>query len=92
MGQEHEAGKAVTVVVVKERRSGIRMASAVPREAASIFVAKHIFMLFARNEVRIWGHHGPSDQAESIRIRLSEVWKLRAADGGGKYIIENSKR
>ena len=42
MGQAGEPGNVLTAVAVKERRSGMVMASVVPSKAANIFISKRV--------------------------------------------------
>jgi hypothetical protein len=90
MGREHEPGKTVPIVAVKERRSKMVMASVVPRKSTGLFVSKRIMAFLKEVGCELGDIVVKSDQEEAIKAVVADVGKLRAAGGGGKYVVEYS--
>ena len=90
MGEEADPGNTVTVLVARERVARITLATAVPSKSASSFISKRL-VAFMR-EVGIL--HGDlsvkSDQEPAVKAILDEAGRARSAEGGGKYLMEQS--
>ena len=89
-GEEGEPGKTVPVLVVRERSTRMTMAAAVPTKTTRAYIARRVvaFMKEVGNE------YGDivvkSDQEPAITSIVAEVGRVRAAGGGGRYVVENS--
>ena len=84
MGREHEPGKTVPIVAVKERRSKMVMASVVPRKSTGAFVSKRIMAFLKEVGCEYGDIVVKSDQEGATKAVLADVGRLRAAGGGGK--------
>ena len=90
MGKEAEPGKTIPIAAVKERVSGMLMASVVPTKTTGRYISKRILAFLQEVGCEYGDLVVKSDQEEAIKSVVSEVGKLRAAGGGGKFIVENS--
>ena len=90
LGKEGEPGKTIPVAVVKERASGMLMASVVPKKTTGAYVAKRIMAFFQEVGCEFGDIIVKSDQEEAIKVVVTDVGRLRAAGGGGKYVMEHS--
>ena len=90
LGEEADPGNTVTVLVARERVTRMTLATAVPSKSASSFISKRL-VAFMR-EVGIL--HGDllvkSDQEPAVKAILDEAGRARSAEGGGKYLMEQS--
>ena len=89
-GEEGEPGNTITVLVARERTTRMTMSSAVPSKSTGTFIARRV-VAFMRE---VGCEHGDvivkSDQEPAMTALLSEVGRVRAAGGGGKFIVESS--
>ena len=89
LGKENQPGQTVPTMVVKERKSRMLMAAVTPTKTGA-YIAKR-FMGFLKE---IGCQYGDlvvkSDQEAAAKAVVEGVGTLRALDGGGKYIMENS--
>ena len=90
MGREHEPGKTVPIVAVKERGSKMVMASVVPRKSSGTFVSKRIMAFLKEVGCEFGDIVVKSDQEAAIKAVVADVGRLRAAGGGGKFVVEHS--
>ena len=90
MGCEHEPGKTVPIVAVKERSSKMVMASVVPRKSSGTFVSKRIMAFLKEVGCEFGDIVVKSDQEAAIKAVVADVGRLCAAGGGGKFVVEHS--
>ena len=90
MGKEGESGKTLPVAAMKERASGMLMASVVPRKTTGAYVSKRIMAFFQEVGCEFGDVVMKSDQEEAIKAVVTDVGRLRASGGGGKYVMEHS--
>lgn len=90
MGMEGEPGRTIPIVAVKERKSGMLMASVVPRKTTGTFVSRRILSFLQEVGCEFGDLIVKCDQEEAIKSVVNDVGRLRAAAGGGKYIVEHS--
>ena len=90
LGREEDPFKTLTVLVAKERTSRMVMSAAVPRKTTGTYVAKRVAG-FLRE---VGCLHGDmvvkSDQEPALRSVVEDVGRLKAVDGSGRYVAENS--
>lgn len=90
VGEEGEAGNTLTVLVVKERHTGMTMATVVPSKSTGRFVTERVLAFLQE----IGGLHGDivmkSDQEPAIKVIAEGVARLKAERGSGRVIPEYS--
>ena len=90
LGREGEPGNTIAVLAVKERLSGMLMAASAPRKTTGKYISKRVMAFMKEIGCEFGDLVVKSDQEEALVPIISDVGKLRAANGGGKFIIENS--
>lgn len=90
LGPQDVAGETIPVLVIREAVSKMTLSAAVPRKTVGTFVAKRVLAFMEE----VGCLHGDvvvkSDQEPAILAVLSDIGRMRAAAGGGKWISENS--
>ena len=90
LGREEDPHKSLPVLVAKERTSKMLMSAAVPRKTTGTYIAKRV-VGFLRE---VGCLHGDmvmkSDQEPALRSVVEDVGRLKAAEGGGRYVAEYS--
>ena len=90
MGEENEPGQTMPVLVVKERGTKMGMSSAVPSKSTGCFIAKRVLAFLKEIGCESGGLTVKSDQEAAVKAIVEEIGRLRAAGGGGRYVVENS--
>lgn len=90
MGLENEPGKTVPILAAKERRSKMVMASVVPKKTTGTFIAKRVLAFMKEVGVEYGDLVVKTDQEEALKTIVADVGRLRAAGGGGRYVVEHS--
>ena len=90
LGKEGEPGKLLPVLVVKERITGMTLASTVPTKSTGVFITKRVMAFLKEIGCEFGDITAKSDQEPAAMAIVKEVGKLRSAEGGGRYIVENS--
>ena len=90
MGDEGDAGNTVTVIVVRERTTKMTMAAAMPDKSSGTHIAKRIAAFMKEVGVGLGDVVIKTDQEPAIKAIMEEAGRVRAAGGGGKYIMEES--
>ena len=89
-GPQDVAGETIPVLVIRKAVSKMTLSAAVPRKTVGTFVAKRVLAFMEE----VGCLHGDvvvkSDLEPAILAVLSDIGRLRAAAGGGKWISENS--
>ena len=89
-GREDDPQKTVPALVVKERTSKMVMSAAVPRKTTGTYISRRVIGYLRE----VGCLHGDvivkSDQEPVLRSIVEEVGRLKATDGSGRYVIENS--
>ncbi len=75
---------------MKERITKMLMGSAVPSKSTGTFIAKRVVAFLREVGLENGDIITKSDQEPAIRSIVTEVGRVRAVGGSGKYIIENS--
>ena len=87
LGKEDEAMKTLSMPVVKERTSKMKMAATVPKKTTGSYIQKRGIGFL--NEVGCL--HGDlivkSDQKPAIKAVVEDVGRAKTADGSGRYIV-----
>ena len=90
LGEEADPGNTITVLVARERETRMTMATVVPSKSASSFTSKRLVAFM--KEVGVV--HGDllvkSDQEPAIKAILNEAGRVRATEGGGRCVMEQS--
>ena len=90
LGDEADPAVTVPVFVMREWLTGVTLAAAVPSKSTNSHIARRIVAF--RREIGV--AHGDllvrTDQEPAIRSIVEEVGQVRAAEGGGLYVIEQS--
>ena len=85
-----EGGETIPVIVVRETLTKMTMAAAAPRKSSGTHIARRVMAFLEEIGCVHCDVVVKSDQEPAIMSVVKEVGRLRAAAGGGKYIIENS--
>ena len=90
LGPKEMAGETIPCLVVRELLTKMVMAAAAPRKSTGTYIAKRVVAFLAEvgcmhNDIVV-----KSDQEPAICSIINEVGRLRAAAGGGRFIVENS--
>ena len=90
LGKEDEAGQTTPIFAARERSTRMTLATAVPKKTTGAYLQNRIKGFF--NEIGVL--HGDmiikTDQEPAIKAIVEDLGKVKAADGSGKYIVENS--
>ena len=78
----------MTILVVREMRSKMTLSTAVPSKSTGTFVARRVVALLREIGCVQCDIVVKSDQEPAIAAIVSEVGRVRAASGGGRYIVE----
>ena len=89
VGDEGQAGKTITMLVARERRTRMTMATAVPSKSTGTFVVERVLAFM--KELGIEGQDVivKTDQEPAIKHLVDEIGR-RKAEMGGRWIKENS--
>lgn len=90
LGDEAEPGKTLPVRVMRERTSNMMLAAALPSKSTHSCIAKRA----VAHMKEIGVVHGDvvvrTDQEPAIMAIAGDIGRVRAAAGGGRYVIEQS--
>ena len=89
MGKENEPGRTLTILVVKERRTRMLMATVVPSKSAARFVVERMCAFMQELGIDQLDVVAKSDQEPSIKKLVEAVCRHRA-QGAGRWITEFS--
>ena len=89
VGEEGEPGKTITILVVRERKTRMTLATAVPSKSTGKFVVERVWAFMRELGVESEDVIVKSDQEPSIKHLVDEIGK-RKAEAGGRWIRENS--
>ena len=90
LGKDGEPGKLLPLLVVKERITGMVLASAVPSKTTGEYITKRVMPFFQEIGCEYGDLTAKSDQEPAVMTVVRDVGRLRAANGGGRFVIENS--
>ena len=90
LGKEDEAQKTIPILVVKERKSKMLMAAAVPTKTTGSYITKRVVGFLREIGCLYSDLIVKTDQEPAVKSIVEGVGKAKAADGSGKYIVENS--
>ena len=89
MGEEGEAGKTVTMLVVRERKTRMTMSTAMPTKSTGKFVVERVWAFMKEVGIEHLDVIVKSDQEPAIKHLVDEIGR-RKAETGGRWIRENS--
>ena len=83
----NKVGETMPVLVVREVKSKMTLSTAVPSKSTGTFVARRVVAFLREIGCLQCDIVAKSDQEPTIMSIVSEVGRLRAAEGGGRYIF-----
>jgi hypothetical protein len=89
-GKKDEVGETLPVLVVREVGSRMTMSAALPSKSTGTFIARCVVAFLKEIGCAQCDIIVKSDQEPAITSIVAEVGRVRAAAGGGRYIIETS--
>jgi len=90
MGPKDQPGETVPCLVVREAITKMTMAAAVPNKSAERFVIRRVLAFLTEVGCMHKDVIVKSDQEPSIASIVNEIGKMRAMEGGGRWIVESS--
>jgi hypothetical protein len=89
-GKKDEVGETLPVLVVREVATKMTMSAAVPSKSTGTFIARRVVAFLKEIGLAQCDMIVKSDQEPAITSIVAEVGRVRAAAGGGRYIVETS--
>ena len=89
MGPNDQPGETVPCLAVREAITKMTMAAAVPNKSAEQFVIRRVLAFLTGVGCMHKDAIVKSDQEPSIFSIVDEVGKMRAMEGGGRWIVES---
>ena len=90
LGKEGEPGKLLPVLAAKERVTGMMMAAAVPTKTTGKYITMRTMAFLKEIGCEFGDIIAKSDQEPAVMAVVKDVGRMRAAEGGGKYVVENN--
>ena len=81
MGDEHDAGNTVTILVVRERRTRMTLSTVVPAKGTVAFVVERFRAFLKELGIEHLDVIKKSDQDPSIKKRVGEIGERKAETG-----------
>ena len=83
MGKEDEPGKLMTTLVVKEKKTKMKMASVVPTKSTGEFIIERVLALAFTKEIGIDAIDvvARSDQEPAVKRLIEEIGRRKRRDG-----------
>ena len=85
-----EGPDKMTVLVARERRTRMTLATALPSKSSGTFVAKRVVAFMREIGCEQGDVTIKSDQEPAMKAIISEIGRVRAAAGGGRMMVESS--
>jgi hypothetical protein len=89
-GRKLEVGETLPVLVVREVHSKMVLSAGTPSKSTGNFIARRCLAFLREIGCESCDVIVKSDNEPAITSIISEVGRMRAATGGGKWIVENS--
>ena len=89
MGDENDVGNTATILVARERKTRMTMATVVPAKSTGKFVVERVWAFMKEVGIQSLDVIAKSDQEPSIKKLIDEIGR-RKAEAGGRWIPENS--
>jgi hypothetical protein len=89
-GQRPEAGETLPILVVRELHSKMVLSAGAPSKSTGTFIARRCLAFLKEIGCEACDVIVKSDNEPAITSIISEVGRMRAASGGGRWIVENS--
>ncbi len=90
LGDENDPGNTVPVFVMRERTTRMTLAAVVPSKSTNTYITKRIVAFMKEIGVVHGDVLVKTDQEPAIMAIIEEAGRVRAAEGGGRYVIEQS--
>jgi hypothetical protein len=90
LGDENDPGNTVPVFVMRERTTRMTLAAVVPSKSTNTYIARRIVAFMKEIGVVHGDVLVKTDQEPAIMAIVEEAGRVRAAEGGGRYVIEQS--
>ena len=89
-GKEDEPGKLTPTLVIRERITCMSMASTMPAKSAGTSITSRTSAFLREIGCEFGDLLAKSDQEPVVMAIVKEVARVRALQGGGRFIIESS--
>ena len=90
VGEGGEPHNTQAILVAKEERSKMKLSAAVPSKSTGTYIARRVLGWMKELGIETGDMIMKSDQEAAFTSIVREVGVMRAANGGGNYIIEES--
>ena len=87
---DNDPGNTLPVLVLREGSSRMTMAAAVPLKMTGTCISKRVVASMKEVGVVDGDVSVRSDQESAMKAFLSDLGRVRAAEGGGRYVMEQS--
>ena len=90
MGEEDKPGETIPILVAKERSTRMCMAAATPRKTTGDYIAKRLMAFLKEVGCAVGDMTIKADQEPALSSIIEDLSKIRATEGGGRLVVENS--
>ena len=90
LGEEGDPHNTITVMVARERTTRMTMATVVPSKSASSYTSRRLVAFMKEVGILYGDLVVKSDQEAAVKAILDGAGRARAAEGGGRYVMEQS--
>ena len=90
MGEEDKPGETIPILVAKERSTRMCMAAATPRKTTGDYIAKRLMAFLKEVGCAVGDMTIKADQEPALSSIIEALSKIRATEGGGRLVVENS--
>ena len=90
LGEDKGPHHTITVMVPRERSTRMTMATVVPAKSARSFTSRRLVPFMKEVGILHQDVLVKSDQEPAVKAILSDAGRVRSAEGGGRYLLEQS--
>ena len=90
MGDENMPGKTMPVLVAKIKGSRMKMSAVIPKKTSGAYISKRLMAFLGETGTMQGDIIVKSDQESAIKKVVTDLGRLRAEAGGGRYVVEHS--
>ena len=90
MGEEHDPGKTIPILVGRERLTRMTVSSVTPSKTTGTFISRRFVAFMREVGCEAGDVVVKSDQEPAMKSIVEDIGRCRAAAGGRKYIVESS--
>ena len=88
LGEEKDPHNTITVMVARERSTRMTIATVVPAKSARSFTSRRLMSFMKEVGILHQDVLVKSDQELAAKAILSDAGRVRSAEGGGRYMLE----